>query len=117
VQLRAAMPDGESITISGTLTGRAQVEKLVEVNGRHFDLRAEGNLLVFAYGDRPGVMGTIGGLLGEQGVNIEAAQLSQELDGHAAIMVLRVDRLPDQALLDRIGAAIDAIQVRGIAAG
>jgi hypothetical protein len=32
-------------------------------------------------------------------------------------MVLRVDRIPDQALLDRIGDAIEAIQVRGIAAG
>jgi D-3-phosphoglycerate dehydrogenase len=46
VQLRAAMPDGQSITVSGTLTGRAQVEKLVEVNGRHFDLRAEGEVLL-----------------------------------------------------------------------
>ena len=34
VQLRGAMPDGEAITVSGTLIGRAQVEKLVEVNGR-----------------------------------------------------------------------------------
>nr|MBA3906480.1 phosphoglycerate dehydrogenase [Pseudonocardiales bacterium] len=32
VQIRGAMPDGEAITVSGTLTGRAQVEKLVEVN-------------------------------------------------------------------------------------
>ena len=44
VQLRAAMPDGEAITVSGALTGRSQVEKLVEVNGRHFDLRAEGEV-------------------------------------------------------------------------
>jgi D-3-phosphoglycerate dehydrogenase len=116
VRLRAAMADGSQRTVSGTLSGPRQVAKLIEINGRHFDLRAEGNLLVFAYGDRPGVMGTIGALLGEQGTNIEAAQLSQELDGHAAIMVLRVDRLPDQALLDRIGAAIEAIQVRGIPA-
>ena len=44
VQLRAAMPDGAAVTVSGTLTGRAQVHKLVEVNGRHFDLRAEGDV-------------------------------------------------------------------------
>ena len=47
-----------------------------------------------AYADRPGVMGTVGALLGEQQINIEAAQISQELDGQAAIMVLRVDRVP-----------------------
>jgi D-3-phosphoglycerate dehydrogenase len=117
VRLRAAMADGAQRTVSGTLSGPRQVAKLIEINGRHFDLRSEGNLLVFAYADRPGVMGTIGALLGEQGINIEAAQLSQELDGHAAIMVLRVDRLPDQTMLERIGGAIDATQVRGIPAG
>jgi D-3-phosphoglycerate dehydrogenase len=117
VRLRAAMADGSQRTVSGTLSGPRLVAKLIEINGRHFDLRAEGDLLVFAYADRPGVMGTIGALLGEQQINIEAAQLSQELDGHAAIMVLRVDRIPDHAVLDRIGAAIEAIQVRGIPAG
>ncbi len=117
VRLRAAMADGAQRTVSGTLSGPRLVAKLIEINGRHFDLRSEGNLLVFAYADRPGVMGAIGALLGEQRINIEAAQLSQELDGHAAIMVLRVDRLPDQAMLDRIGDAIEAIQVRGIPAG
>jgi D-3-phosphoglycerate dehydrogenase len=117
VRLRADMADGSQRTVSGTLSGPRLVAKLIEINGRHFDLRAEGDLLVFAYADRPGVMGTIGALLGEQQINIEAAQLSQELDGHAAIMVLRVDRIPDHAVLDRIGAAIEAIQVRGIPAG
>ena len=35
--------------MSGTLTGRTQVHKLVEVNGRHFDLRAEGDVLLLEY--------------------------------------------------------------------
>ena len=95
VQLRAAMPDGEAITVSGALTGRAQVEKLVEVNGRHFDLRAEGEVIVLEYADRPGVMGRVGSLLGEAAVNIEAAQISQTTDGTDAIMLLRVDRPVD----------------------
>jgi len=114
VTLRAAMPDGASRTVSGTLSGANQVAKLIEINSRHFDLRAEGNLLVAAYADRPGVMGTIGALLGEAQVNIEAAQISQELDGRAAIMVLRVDGVPGQDLLDRIGDAVDASQIRAI---
>ena len=94
-----------------------QVAKLIGINGRHFDLRAEGSLLVLAYADRPGVMGTVGALLGAAQVNIEAAQISQELSGRAAIMVLRVDRVPDQVLLDRIGDAVDASAIRAIPAG
>ena len=58
VTVRAAMADGETRTVSGTLSGKNQVAKLIEINSRHFDLRAEGNLLVVAYADRPGVMGT-----------------------------------------------------------
>jgi D-3-phosphoglycerate dehydrogenase len=108
------MPDGESITVSGTLTGRAQVEKLVEINGRHFDLRAEGEILLLEYADRPGVMGRVGSLLGEAAVNIEAAQISQTTDRTDAIMLLRVDRPVDQAVLDPIGASVGAKTIRPI---
>jgi D-3-phosphoglycerate dehydrogenase / 2-oxoglutarate reductase len=112
VQLRAAMPDGAAITVSGTLSGRAQVHKLVEVNGRHFDLRAEGDVLLLEYADRPGVMGRVGSLLGEAAVNIEAAQISQTTDGDDAIMLLRVDRPIDPGVLEPIGASIGATTTR-----
>jgi D-3-phosphoglycerate dehydrogenase / 2-oxoglutarate reductase len=112
VQLRAAMPDGEAVTVSGTLTGRAEVEKLVEVNGRGFDLRAEGVVLLLEYADRPGVMGRVGTLLGEAAVNIEAAQISQTTDGADALMLLRVDRPVDPGVLEPIGAAVHATTVR-----
>jgi D-3-phosphoglycerate dehydrogenase len=112
VQLRAAMPDGAAVTVSGTLTGRSQVEKLVEVNGRHFDLRAEGDVLLLEYADRPGVMGRVGSLLGEAAVNIEAAQISQTTDGTDAIMLLRVDRPVDPGVLEPIGASVGARTTR-----
>jgi D-3-phosphoglycerate dehydrogenase len=117
VRLRAAMPDGEQVTVSGTLTGRALVEKLVEINGRHFDLRAEGDVIVLEYTDRPGVMGRVGTLLGEAAVNIEAAQISQTTDGTDAIMLLRVDRPVDSTVLNPVGAAIGAKTVSQVSFG
>jgi D-3-phosphoglycerate dehydrogenase / 2-oxoglutarate reductase len=117
VRLRAAMPDGGQATVSGTLTGRAAVEKLVEVNGRHFDLRAEGDIVLLEYTDRPGVMGRVGTLLGEAGVNIEAAQISQTTDGTDAIMLLRVDRPVDNTVLSPVGAAIGARTVSQVSFG
>ncbi len=116
VTLRAAMPDGALRTVSGTLSGERQVAKLVEINGRHFDLRAGGDLLVLAYQDKPGVMGRVGTLLGDAGINILAAQLSQEISERAAIMVLRVDAPPTADLMDRIGAAVPARSIRAIPA-
>ncbi|WP_443098146.1 phosphoglycerate dehydrogenase [Actinoalloteichus sp. AHMU CJ021] len=114
VTLRAALPDGSSLSVSGTLTGRGQVEKLVEINGRHFDLRAEGNIVLLEYSDRPGVMGTVGTLLGEAGVNIEAAQISQTTEGTDATMLLRVDRPVTGNVLEPTGAAIGARTVHAV---
>ncbi len=115
VTVRATLPDGHSTWVSGTLSGPAEVEKLVEVDGRHFDLRAEGHLLCFEYPDRPGVMGKVGTLLGETGVNILAAQLSQTTAGTDAIMLLRVDQPVAMQVLEPIGAAVGARTVRAVA--
>jgi D-3-phosphoglycerate dehydrogenase len=114
VTVLAALPDGGSVSVSGTLTGLDAVQKLVEVNGRSFDLRAEGTVLLLEYPDRPGVMGTVGTLLGETGVNIEAAQISQTRDGADAIMLLRVDRQVSAEVREPIGAAVGARVVRSV---
>jgi D-3-phosphoglycerate dehydrogenase len=117
VTILAVTADGNPLRVSGTLTGLDGVQKLVEINGRHFDLRAEGNVVLLEYGDRPGVMGTVGTLLGEAGINIEAAQLSQTTDKADAIMLLRVDRPVTAEILGPIGAAVGARLTRSIAFG
>jgi D-3-phosphoglycerate dehydrogenase len=112
VTVRAAHADGTSFSVSGAITGKAQVEKLVEINGRYFDLRAEGIVLLLEYPDRPGVMGLVGSLLGEAQVNIEAAQISPSAEGNDALMLLRVDKLVETGLLEPIASATDARRVR-----
>src|SRR5699024_5071025 len=114
VTVRMVYGDGTKQVVSGAVTGNDEVQKLIEVNGRHFDLRAEGNLLLLEYPDRPGIMGRVGTLLGEAGINIEAAQISQTTDKADAIMLLRVDRLVDAHLLDPIGATVGAKIVRTV---
>jgi D-3-phosphoglycerate dehydrogenase len=102
------------LSVAGTLSGLQQVQKLVEINDRGFDLRAEGQVLLLEYQDRPGVMGRVGTLLGEVGINIEAAQLSQTTDMHDATMLMRVDRQVDAEVLSSIGTAVGAKLVRSI---
>ena len=114
VSVKATLPDGRSAVVSGALSGADQVEKLVEVNGRHFDLRAEGTVVLLEYPDRPGVMGKVGTLLGEVGVNIEAAMVSQTTERSDAIMMLRVDRPVEAGVLEPIGAAVGARIVRTV---
>ncbi|PZS39337.1 MAG: phosphoglycerate dehydrogenase [Pseudonocardiales bacterium] len=117
VSVQGVFADGTVHSVSGTLSGPAQVQKLVEIDGRHFDLRAQGQAIFMEYPDRPGVMGTVGSLLGEVGVNIEAAQISQTTEGTDAIMVLRVDRPVTGQVLAAIGSSVGARTVRSVTFG
>lgn len=101
-------PDGSAVSVSGTLTGPQQVQKIVSINGRSFDLRAEGVNLILHYGDKPGALGKIGTLLGAAGVNIEAAQMSQDTSGRGATVMLRLDRDVPADVCAGIRAAVDA---------
>lgn len=92
VDVRAVYGDGTVLNVAGTLTGPQQVEKIVNINGRNFDLRAEGKNLIVTYADQPGSLGRIGTALGNAGVDIAAAALSQDADGSGATILLRVDR-------------------------
>lgn len=115
VSVRGAFADGAGYSVSGTLAGPSQVPKLVEVNGRNFDLRAQGEAVLLEYPDRPGVMGVVGTLLGEARINIEAAQISQTTAGTDAIMILRVDQPVPADVLAAIGPSVGARTARQIA--
>ncbi|WP_078315066.1 phosphoglycerate dehydrogenase [Mycobacterium sp. D16Q16] len=108
VDVRAVYADGSVINVAGTLSGPQQVQKIVQINGRNFDLRAEGENLVINYADVPGALGKIGTVLGSADVNIQAAQLSQDASGQAATIILRIDRSAPDAVLDEIRAAVGA---------
>lgn len=108
VDVRVVGPDGTATNVSGTLSGPQQVEKVVQINGRNFDLRAEGVNLVLHYSDQPGALGKIGTLLGNADVNILAAQLSQDTSGTAATLMLRLDRDVSDEVRSAIRAAVGA---------
>ena len=114
VQLRAVLADGTAFTVAGTLSGPQLVQKVVGINGRNFDLRAGGTNLLLSYADRPGVMGTVGTMLGAHGINVEAAQLSQAAEGDGATMVLRVDRDVPSDVLEAVGTAVGASTARAV---
>jgi D-3-phosphoglycerate dehydrogenase len=92
VDVRAVYSDGSVANVAGTLSGPQQVEKIVQINGRNFDLRAQGVYLVVNYIDQPGTLGKIGTLLGAADINIHAAQLSEDAEGPGATILLRIDR-------------------------
>ena len=113
VTVRGVLPSGETVSVSGTLTGPKQEEKLTEVDGYDVELRLEGHLLFFRYTDRPGVVGAVGARLGDAGVNIAGAQVSRTRRGGEALMTVTVDSAVPAELLAAIGTEIGAAGVRG----
>lgn len=108
VTVTAVTADGSKATVSGALTGLQNVQKIVRINERSLDLRAEGFNLIVSYGDRPGVLGKVGTILGGEGIDIQAAALSQDAEGDGATVILRVDRLVSGSVLDQITEQLDA---------
>lgn len=114
VELRAVTADGSVVTVAGTLSGPQQVEKIVMINGRNFDLRAQGVNLIINYSDQPGALGKIGTLLGSAEINIAAAQLSEDAEGPGATVLLRVDRPVPADVASAISAAVKANKIEEV---
>ena len=114
ITLRGVLADGTAVSVSGTLSGPRQVEKLTEVDGFDVDLIPAEHLVFLRYADRPGVVGTVGAALGEAQVNIAGAQVSRTSQGGDALMALTVDSLVPADVLDGIVAAIGAQSARTV---
>jgi len=112
VRVHGVLPTGELVSVSGTLTGPRQVEKLVEVDGFDIELVAEKHVLLLRYHDRPGVVGVVGARLGDAGVNIAGAQVSRTAQGGDALMALTVDSTPPPEVLEQLAREIGAHSVR-----
>jgi D-3-phosphoglycerate dehydrogenase len=112
VTLRGTLPDGRVLSVSGTLTGPRQVHKLVDVDGFDLEVPLAEHLLVLRYTDRPGVIGVVGRMLGDAGVNIAAMQVGRRGEGGEAVSVLTLDAPAAPALVDDVAHAIGADDVR-----
>jgi D-3-phosphoglycerate dehydrogenase len=114
VTLRGTLPDGQMVSVGGTLTGQRQVEKLVEVNGFDMEITPAEHMVFFTYSDRPGVVGIVGKILGDQGINIAGMQVCRDARGGQALIVLTVDSALPLAVLDEMTSSIGAVFGRAV---
>lgn len=108
LEVKAIAADGSVSSVVGALTGLERVNKIVRINNRGVDMRAEGRNLFLHYEDAPGVLGKVGTALGTVGVNIVAAALSQDSVGSGATLVLRVDAAVPDTVQNAIAAQLGA---------
>ena len=110
--MRGALPDGRIVSVSGTVPRGPPATAARSSTGvgrlRRSNSTPTAYLLFFRYADRPGVVGAIGTILGEAGVNIAAMQVARREAGGEALMTLTVDTSVDPELLALAAEAVGA---------
>ena len=92
--------DAGERSIGGTIFGKAE-PRIVLVDGYRVEANPEGHLLVVYAEDRPGLIGSLGQLLGAEGVNIASMTFGRKSVGGEAIMILNLDGGVSDAVLTR----------------
>ena len=93
------------VEVAGTGFGPKSVPHLVSVHGQSFNLALAPHLAVFRYLDQPGMVGRVGSIFGEHGVNIASAAIGAEgTVGDEAVMTVTTDAAVPPAVIDAIVA-------------
>lgn len=108
ITLTGALADGTQVSVSGTLTGPKQIEKLVGINGYEIEVPIVDHHIVMIYTDRPGIVAVYGSEFGEAGINIAGMQIARREAGGQALSVLTVDSPVPTEVLERVREAIAA---------
>ncbi|MDQ1627383.1 MAG: D-3-phosphoglycerate dehydrogenase / 2-oxoglutarate reductase [Actinomycetota bacterium] len=114
ITVRGTMADGAQVSVSGTLSGPRHVEKLVEIDGFDIEVLLSDHMAVFRYTDRPGIIGTVGRILGEAQINIAGMQVSRDQKGGHALVAMTVDSAIPSDVLEEIVSAIGAHSARQV---
>ncbi|HEV2819904.1 MAG TPA: phosphoglycerate dehydrogenase [Solirubrobacteraceae bacterium] len=101
--VRVTLTSGEhSVRVVGTILGRRNRPHLLEAWGQRFNVQLERLLSLFRSRDVPGMIGRVGTVFGEHGVNIGSAAVGHDPNGDGAqeaVMVVTTDRpVPDDVI-------------------
>ncbi len=94
----------ETFTVAGTTIGREQRPQLVRALGYEIDVELDRLMLFAVNDDTPGMIGRLGTILGEAGVNIANMAVSRNRREARALMVLSLDGPPPDEALERLRA-------------
>jgi D-3-phosphoglycerate dehydrogenase len=94
---------GDRVEVAGTGFGPRNVPHLVSVYGQTFNIEIAEHFAFFRYADQPGMIGRVGTIFGEHGVNIASAAVGAE-EGAEAVMAVTADApVPDELIREIAG--------------
>jgi D-3-phosphoglycerate dehydrogenase / 2-oxoglutarate reductase len=103
----SAIREDRTVTVAGTLSGRKNEARLVEVDDVSIEVSLTPYMAFFRYEDKPGVVHRLSGILADNGINIAFMQVGRSGPGGEAIMALAVDSEIDASVLQQMIDAAD----------
>jgi D-3-phosphoglycerate dehydrogenase len=97
--------DGEEVEVAGTTVGPEHRLFLAAALGFSIDIELAPHMAFLSYEDVPGVIGRVGTMFGEAGVNIANMAVSRTTEGGTALMVFSIDSPAPAELVERVEAS------------
>ena len=100
--------DGGLRTVSGAIFGDDR-GRIVQISGYHLEAEPNGTILLLLNEDVPGVVGAVGNVFGEYGINIGEWRLGRNVHKHEALSFINLDTTPEPGIVDSL-RAIEAVR-------
>ncbi|MFO1128683.1 MAG: phosphoglycerate dehydrogenase [Rhodospirillales bacterium] len=104
------LTEGQSRTIAGTIFNGDQ-PRIIEITDIPMDARLGPNMLFVSNNDKPGLIGGLGSILGNAGINIATFNLGRDHPGGNAIALIEVDEAPPEPVLEQIKHLPNVVRV------
>jgi D-3-phosphoglycerate dehydrogenase len=105
---------GGNHSISGTLSGPRSEQRIVNIDDTPFDVPPVDHMVIIQNDDRPGVIGTVGTLLGNAGVNISDMDVSRVDGSGTAVMLIAPTAVVPADVLDALRVAPGILAVTAL---
>jgi D-3-phosphoglycerate dehydrogenase / 2-oxoglutarate reductase len=116
IRTRLVVNDVEQ-SLAGAIFGfgeQTREGRITEIDGFHIEAIPQGHMLVMRNRDVPGVIGRVGTILGERGVNISRFHLGRRERGGEAMAVIEVDAAVDKETLEALRSMEQVVSARQI---
>jgi D-3-phosphoglycerate dehydrogenase / 2-oxoglutarate reductase len=112
IEIRLATQSGETRVAGAVIAARHP--RVVRIDRYRIVVRARGTLLILRNRDVPGVIGRVGTVLGEAGINIGEYHQARVQAGEEALAAISVDCMVDDDVMARLAALPDMLSARQV---
>ncbi len=112
ISVRAETDEGP-VRVDGTIVAKDSM-RVIRIDDFDVEVGPATRMVFFRYVDRPGIIGRVGTIFGDAGINIATMDVGRRAQGGEALMVLTVDSDVPPSVLDDVATSIDASTISAV---